>query len=189
MKNIPNAITIGRILLTPVVLVLLFTDSLGGRTGALVVFVLAAISDYYDGKLARSYKAGSRLGQFLDPFADKVLVLGTFVAFAVLTPRIVPWWGIVLIAARDAFVTGLRAWMEARGRSLRTLPVAKAKTTVQLVFLIAMLTIWAAARAPGTLRDVARWALDGPLLRYAMILVVLFTVWTGVVYLIKREEG
>jgi CDP-diacylglycerol--glycerol-3-phosphate 3-phosphatidyltransferase len=189
MKNVPNAITISRILLTPVVLALLFTDTFGGRLGALVVFIVAAISDYYDGKLARSFKAGSRLGQFLDPFADKVLVLGTFAALAILIPRVVPWWAVVLIAARDFLVTGLRTWHEANGRTLRTMRLAKAKTTVQLVFLIATLVLLTATEMNGVIQSTARWVMNSPIPWYLMLFVVLFTVWTGVVYLFRGEES
>lgn len=190
MKYVPNALTIGRIILAPVVLAfLLFADSLGGRLVALALFVIAAISDYLDGKLARKLNVGSRLGQFLDPLADKILVIGTFIGLAILMPRLVPWWAVALIAARDAFVTGLRTWKESRGRSLRTLNVAKAKTTVQLVFLIATLIIWAAAAWDGILADYASLILDSSALWYAMLFVTAFTVWTGLVYLVKGEEG
>ncbi|MEZ4698903.1 MAG: CDP-diacylglycerol--glycerol-3-phosphate 3-phosphatidyltransferase [Rhodothermales bacterium] len=189
MKNVPNAITIARIVLTPVVLVLLFSESFAGRLGALLVFVIAAISDYYDGKLARSYAVRSRLGQFLDPFADKVLVLGTFAALALLIPHIVPWWAVALIAARDAMVTGLRAWHESRGRSLRTLPMAKAKTTVQLTFLIATLLLMTMTKVKGAVGEFADWLL-GSWIPYACLLfTVAFTVWTGIVYAMNREVG
>ena len=72
MKFVPNALTISRIVVTPILLVLLFWDTLVGQGSALVLFILAAISDYFDGKLARTYGVPTRLGQFLDPFADKV---------------------------------------------------------------------------------------------------------------------
>lgn len=189
MKNVPNAITIGRIILTPVVLVLLFTDSFEGRLGALAAFVIAAISDYFDGKLARSYKAGSRLGQFLDPFADKVLVLGTFIALAILVPHFVPWWAVALIAARDLLVTGLRMWHEANDRTLRTTSLAKAKTTVQLVFLIATLILLTAAKMTGVVQASAQWVLESPIPFGMMMIVVVFTVWTGIVYLFKGKEA
>ncbi len=183
MKHVPNAITISRIILTPVVLVLLFMDSFEAQLGALVVFVVAAITDYYDGKLARSMKVGSRLGKFLDPLADKILVLGTFISFSVLMPDIVPWWAVALIAARDALVTGLRTWHEAKGRSLRTMPLAKAKTTVQLVFLIGMLLLLTLSKMTGVFLEAGTWVLESPVPWWSMIIVVTFTVITGLAYL------
>ena len=175
--------------MTPLVLFLVFSDTFWGRTGALVIFILAAISDYYDGKLARRLAAGSRLGKFLDPLADKVLVLGTFIALAMLIPHIVPWWGVVLIALRDVSVTALRSWVESKGKSLRTLPVAKAKTTVQLTFLIGVLLVWALVLSNFGLEEMARGLIDGQILFFAMIAVVVITVWTGLVYFINREES
>lgn len=189
MKHVPNTLTIIRIVVTPVLLVLLLSGTFVGQLSALILFVLAAISDYLDGKLARVYKVGSRLGQFLDPFADKVLVLGTFAVLAYLLPTQVPWWGVALIALRDAGVTWLRSWAEARNRSLRTLGVAKAKTAVQLTFLITLLVFLAAEKMPGpaVVREVAAWVLNSPIVFVAMMLVVLFTLYTGVVYLFKQE--
>ena len=187
MKHVPNALTIGRIVVTPLVLVLLMTGTLWAQTGALVLFVAAAISDYFDGKLARTYGAGSRLGQFLDPFADKVLVLGTFTALAFLIPDVVPWWAVALIALRDLAVTGLRTWAEARGRSLRTLPMAKTKTTFQLTFLIATLVFLAFSKAPGVIGDIAAWWLGSIILFVLLMAVVVVTVATGVVYMVRQE--
>ncbi|GIV60911.1 CDP-diacylglycerol--glycerol-3-phosphate 3-phosphatidyltransferase [Rhodocaloribacter litoris] len=183
MKYVPNTLTIIRILITPVLLVLLMTNTLWGQVWALVLFVLASVSDYLDGKLARRYAVRSRFGQFLDPVADKVLVLGTFAGLALLVPKVVPWWGVALIAARDLFVTGLRSWAEAHGRSLRTLRVAKAKTTAQLVFIIAMLSVLVLAKVGGSPGALGRDILQTPVPFWLFLLVVLVTVLTGLPYL------
>lgn len=187
MKFVPNAITITRILVTPVLLVLLLSDTLLGQVWALGLFIFAAISDYLDGKLARSLQVGSRLGQFLDPFADKILVLGTFVALIVLIPEVVPWWGVVLIALRDVGVTGLRTWAESHGRSLRTLPSARYKTAVQLVFLIAVLVLLVAEKIPGELGQQAVWLLRSDIPFVIFLFVVAFTVVTGILYALRQE--
>ncbi len=187
MKNVPNALTISRIVLTPILLVLLFSGTLLGQVGALVLFILAALSDYLDGKLARSYGVRSRLGQFLDPFADKVLVLGTFIALSVMLPALVPWWAVALIALRDVAVTGLRMWVEAQGRTLRTIPMAKAKTSLQLVFLIGMLVLLAAQRLPGRLAELADGVLASAIPFVVLMVVVVVTVFTGVWYLLHQE--
>lgn len=187
MRHLPNVLTISRIIITPLMLVLLMTGTFYGRLWALVLFVYAAISDYYDGKLARSYDVKSRLGQYLDPLADKILVLGTFAAMAFIIPHIVPWWGVVLIALRDFMVTGLRTWAESRGRSIRTLGIAKAKTTVQLVFLIGMLVILTAERIRGPIGRFAEWLMDSPILYILFLGVVAFTFYTGVVYMMRQE--
>ena len=190
MNFVPNALTIGRIVVTPILLALLLTETLLGQVGALVLFLLAAISDYYDGKMARTYGAQSRLGQFLDPFADKVLVLGTLAVLAVMIPKIVPWWAVALIALRDVAVTMLRMWAESRGQSLRTVPMAKTKTTLQLVFLIGVLVVMAATKFPEMIASPARWVLEGEgyVIPLALLMaVVALTIFTGVWYLFNKE--
>lgn len=183
MKYVPNALTISRIVVTPLVLAALLTNTLWGHVSALILFVLAAISDYVDGRLAREYELHSRLGQFLDPFADKVLVLGTFVTLWWIVPEIVPWWAVVLIALRDALVTGMRTWAETHGRSIPTLRVAKWKTTVQLVFLIGMLVLFTTTKLPWeAVQEGGRWVLASSIPYLFMLFVVAFTVYTGVVY-------
>ena len=189
MKYVPNAITFARILITPVIVFLMFSEGFLAALGTLLLFVAAAISDYYDGKLARDYKVNSRLGQFMDPFADKVLVLGTFAALAWLMPATVPWWGVALIALRDVVVTILRSMAEARNEPLRTLPIAKAKTTVQLVFIIAMLLLLTLAEAGGQVQQVANWILESPIPYAMMLITVGFTVLTGLIYLLRREPA
>jgi CDP-diacylglycerol--glycerol-3-phosphate 3-phosphatidyltransferase len=182
-RYLPNILTVTRILLTPVVLLLLATQTLWAQAGALVLLMLAAVSDYLDGKLARDMNVHSRLGQFLDPLADKVLVLGTFATLAVVRPDTVPWWAVGLIALRDVVITALRAWAEARGESLQTLPLAKSKTVAQFFFLVTMLVLLTARQLPGPLERSATWMLDESLIPYALLMVVVaLTVATGALY-------
>lgn len=185
MKHLPNTLSVVRIALTPIVLVLLLTRSYQWQVLALILFALAALSDWLDGKLARTYQARSRLGQFLDPLADKVLVLSTFAVLPFLVPTVVPWWTVVLIALRDVVVTGLRTWSESHGDSLPTLQVARAKTLGQLIFLGFVLTLIVGARAPGPAGEAAERFLHGPVPYTALLIVVAFTVYTGVLYVVR----
>ena len=189
MRFVPNALTIFRIVLTPVLLLMLLAETLLGYAGALALFIIAAVSDYYDGKIAREYEAGSRLGQFLDPLADKVLVLGTFIVLSFMLPHIVPWWAVVLIALRDVAVTLLRTWSEARGRTLRTLPIAKWKTTVQLAFIIGLLCVLVAGQPemPRQVMLAAHWLLDSLIPFLVLMGVVILTVGTGAWYFFNQE--
>lgn len=189
MKFVPNALTIARIVLTPVLLLMLLSETLLGHVGALTLFVLAAISDYFDGKIARDYEVRSRLGQFLDPLADKILVLGTFAVLSFMLPDIVPWWAVVLIALRDLAVTLLRTWTESRGRTLRTLGIAKWKTTLQLAFLIGLLTVLVARQPemPQQIAAAAIWLLDSLIPFIVLMGVVALTVFTGVWYFFNQE--
>jgi len=189
VRYIPNALTVFRILLTPLVLVLCTIPTLAAQGTAVVVFMCASASDYYDGVLARRMGARSRLGQFLDPLADKVLVLSVFGMLAIEEPYIVPWWAVLLIAGRDVLVTALRSWAEAHGRTLRTFRIAKGKTLLQLAFLFGMLVLRAAAHLPPPVSDGARWLLrETAVPFFLLILVVAFTVGTGLLYLVASEE-
>lgn len=187
IRYVPNALTIARIMVTPVVLVLLLYNTLPTLVGALVLFILASISDYLDGHLARLYKVRSRIGQFLDPFADKVLVLGTFATLSFMFPLLVPWWAVLLIALRDVGITVLRSWLKARGASLRTSTAAKWKTTFQLIFLIGMLLMLTLSKVPGPLGEGAVWVLNSAIPFVVLLVVVLVTLITGALYLVHIE--
>lgn len=186
MRYVPNALTIGRIALTPLVLLLLSWPTLAGQAGALVLFMAASASDYLDGRLARSYGARSRLGKFLDPLADKILVLGTFIMLSVMHPAVVPWWAVLLIAARDVIVTGLRTRAEAAGRTVQTLPLAQAKTMAQLLYLVSMLALLTATHVPGAVQEPARWLLGSAVPVVLLLLVVALTLFTGALYLFPQ---
>jgi len=189
MKYVPNTLTITRILVTPVLLVLLFSDTLTGYAWAFGLFVFASISDHYDGKLARRYEVESSFGKYLDPLADKVLVLGTFIVLIFVLPELVPIWAVSLIALRDIAVTGLRSWVRrTKNRSLRTIRIAKAKTTVQLTYLIGTLLLLTLSRIPGAIGHQATAILGGDFLYWLLIVVALVTVATGIVYFVKVNE-
>ena len=189
MKFVPNALTISRIVLTPVVLWLLLTGKLVGQVWALALFILAAMSDYLDGHLARSLGARSRLGQFLDPLADKILVIGTFVVLAILMPYVVPWWAVAVIVLRDAAVTALRTRVETQGRSVKTSNAARLKTAAQLTFLIGMLVLLIAAKIPGVIGRFAQQAVESQIPYAILIVVVLITVGTGLQYMTGHKSS
>lgn len=203
MKHLPNALTIARIAVTPVFLVLLLSGTLTGQLVAAVLFILAAITDWLDGKVARHYGVRSRLGQFLDPLADKVLVLGAFFAFLFLPAdaagqRLAEpwwWWAVGLIALRDVAVTALRAWAERRGRSIQTRYAAKLKTTVQLTFLIAVLVFLVASKLVrfdgwvGELGALASSVLYGPVTDVLLLVTVVLTLWTGARYFVRHQPA
>lgn len=187
MHYLPNVISGARILLMPAILVCLFSGTFGGLTAALVLFVVTAASDYFDGMLARSYALSTRVGRFLDPMADKVLVLGLFVGLAVKLPELVPWWAVALIAARDFGVTSLRMWAEANGRSIRTQAGAKVKTTFQLGYLAAMLALLASAEITGSVGATAAWLLSTKIPFFALLLIVVVTLYTGAMYFLRTD--
>ena len=183
LRYIPNLLTVGRILVTPLLLVLLSVQSQAGQMSAVFLFVLASLSDYYDGVLARRFGVRSRLGQYLDPLADKVLILGTFIALALEAPDLVPWWAVMAIALRDVVVTIFRSWAEATGQMLPTYRMAKGKTMLQILFLFVILVLRAATHTSPPLQEAARWILyESQLPGLALIGVVGFTLATGALY-------
>src|SRR5690606_12787865 len=97
-STIPNVITVGRVILAPVVAFLVFVPSFGARLLAFILFVVAAVSDLWDGYLARKHGWISDFGKLMDPLADKLLLVATFVPFYILSHRAgpvgsLPYWG------------------------------------------------------------------------------------------------
>lgn len=139
--NLPNILTYGRIAAVPVVAGLLLWDTYGTRWAALAIFVLAAITDFLDGYLARLWQQQSSLGRMLDPIADKVLVAVVLLVLAA-SPILYGGhlWAAVIILSREVLVSGLREFLGELQVSVPVTRIAKWKTTVQLVaigFLIA----------------------------------------------------
>lgn len=134
--NIPNLITFIRIGLSPIFVIMMI---LGGYNliGALIILTIAAISDFYDGKLAREYKSVTKLGTFLDPLADKILLSATFLSFYVL--NLVPLWPIIIILFREFLITFLRITSIVKKQQMDTLYIGKIKTTVQFVAIYLMI--------------------------------------------------
>lgn len=125
MTTLPNMLTLFRIFLTPVFIIFLFYDHPHANLWALIVFIIASITDAYDGYYARKYNLVTPQGRFLDPLADKILVTSAFISFAVM--GLVEYWMVALIIFRDLFVTGLRMAMEYRGLTMLTSKIAKLK--------------------------------------------------------------
>ena len=142
--NLPNALTVARIAVTPLVAILPFANTWGLRLVAFVLFALAGLTDYVDGKLARSRKEETNLGKLLDPLADKLLLVGTLVPMYLLAPRFpfltsfgdvgLPWWIVAIVLGREAFMTVFRQAAARRGVVIAAIGPAKWKTGFQLVW-------------------------------------------------------
>lgn len=139
--SLPNILTYGRIALVPVVVACLVADDLVYRWVALALFIAAAITDFFDGYLARAWGQQSALGRMLDPIADKLLVASCLLAFGV-EGTLKGWslWAAVVILCREILVSGLREFLAELRVSVPVTRLAKWKTTAQLVaigFLVA----------------------------------------------------
>ncbi len=187
--NLPNFLTVLRIGLTPLFLLLLFADVWYWKSMAFVVFALASLTDFYDGKLAREGDQVTTLGRFLDPLADKVLVTSALIAFVF--DRMVNLWLVVPIVARDVLITGMRLYGLSRGRQMATSRLAKWKTAVQLFAVVLLLFII------GLQELMARFFADDPffldgeklytLANGLMAAVLLLTVLSGVHYAFRAN--
>lgn len=139
--NVPNILTYGRIVAVPVVAGLLMWDTFTARWIALAIYIAAAITDFFDGYLARKWQQQSSLGRMLDPIADKVLVA---VVLLVLSASPILYgghlWAAIIILSREVLVSGLREYLGELQVSVPVTKIAKWKTTAQLLaigFLIA----------------------------------------------------
>jgi CDP-diacylglycerol--glycerol-3-phosphate 3-phosphatidyltransferase len=188
--NIPNAITASRILLTPVFLWLLLSgDGVMVQISA-AVFLIAAVSDWYDGWYARRYNMLSPFGTFFDPLADKILVGAGLFAFAAL--GVLELWMVCVIVARDVVTTLLRVVADRRGQPIVTSRLAKWKTAMQLVFLWYIVLVWtlrniewiARGIAPETFNMLLSWGVVQP----TMIALVILSIVTASVYLIENRH-
>jgi CDP-diacylglycerol--glycerol-3-phosphate 3-phosphatidyltransferase/cardiolipin synthase len=140
--NLPNILTFGRVLIVPMVVACLFwPDEFSLRWTALALFTAAAVTDFFDGYLARIWDQQSALGRMLDPIADKLLVSAVLMIL-VADGTIKSWsvWAAIVILCREILVSGLREFLAELKVSLPVSKIAKWKTTVQLIalgFLIA----------------------------------------------------
>lgn len=200
--NLPNRLTFARIILIPFFLVFLhvrhFTEHVtwvaAAYWTALAIFIVAAITDYLDGAIARKHNIVTSFGQLFDPLADKLLTMSAFVAFVELIgpnqKPIFPAWAIIVILAREFLVTGLRSLAMAHGRVMFADKWGKQKTIFQLVGIITILLAIAvretvvAAAVSTDLLDV--WL--PVLFRVILAVIVGLTAASGIVYLVKNWD-
>jgi CDP-diacylglycerol--glycerol-3-phosphate 3-phosphatidyltransferase len=160
--NLPNAITIGRIFLVPLLVVVLMTNqkdmNLFGVSkeilGALI-FAVASLTDWLDGYVARRRKQVTGLGQWMDPLADKLLVTAAFVSLVYL--ELAPAWMVVVILGREFFVTVLRSIAHARGQALPASALGKVKMVAQVAAILILILGEGHVRGFFVLGQVALW--------------------------------
>lgn len=138
MFNLPNILTVVRIILVPVFAVLVFQRSWGTYLAALIVFCVAAYTDRLDGKLARKYGAVTNFGKIADPFADKALMLTAFVILSLVQGLF--WWFTIGVAVREIAVTLLRFVLLRQGKVLPASMGGKLKTSLQMLLVVMMMT-------------------------------------------------
>lgn len=135
--TLPNILTALRILLAPLFYILFAVITPPVYGWAVIVFVIAAITDWYDGYFARLLGKMTPFGAFFDPLADKILMAFALVAFAV--KDLIPFWCVILIIIRDIYLTVLRVYADANRQPLKTSMIAKYKTFFQMLFICYLL--------------------------------------------------
>lgn len=129
--NVPNALTLFRIFLVPFLVVVLLTKFSGSEYAGLTIFLVAAITDFFDGYFARRYNKITKLGALLDPMADKLLMSAAFISLVEL--GLARAWMIVIIIGREFAVDGLRSIAAQQGVTIAASPLGKTKTVSQVI--------------------------------------------------------
>lgn len=164
-----NKLTLCRVVMIPIFLVLLYVDFTGHLWAALAVFILASVTDFIDGYVARHYNQITDFGKFMDPLADKLLVMSAMAWFVEVAWM--PAWAFFVVIARELAVTGLRLVAVEQGRVIAAAKSGKVKTACTMVGIILMLIF------PNvTLRLVC----------VAVILVT--TIYSGIEYFVKNKD-
>ena len=135
--NLANRLTMSRILLTFVFMFFLFCNGLWAKVISLVVFILAALSDYFDGMIAQRRNMVTDFGRLMDPIADKILVLAAFAAFVQL--QLIDAWMFVIIVSREILITSMRLFALNKGKVLSAARAGKHKTVLQMVVIFTIL--------------------------------------------------
>ena len=164
-----NKLTLCRVVMIPIFLVLLYVDFTGHLWAALAVFILASVTDFIDGYVARHYHQITDFGKFMDPQADKLLVMSAMAWFVEVAWM--PAWAFFVVIARELAVTGLRLVAVEQGRVIAAAKSGKVKTACTMVGIILMLIF-----PNATLRLVC----------VAVILVT--TIYSGIEYFVKNKD-
>ena len=171
MLNLPNLLTIFRILLVPILVVVLLTELAGKEFIGLGLFLLAALTDFLDGFIARRRKQVTRLGKLLDPAADKILTSAAFISLVGL--GLAPAWMVVVVVAREFAVSALRSLAASQNLVLAASASGKIKTVTQIV-AISLLIVSDQLGSFKLLAPIALW------------IAVVATIYSGVEYFIMH---
>jgi len=198
--NLANKLTLLRIASVPFLILFMYLDNFWTRVAALVIFVLAALTDSVDGIIARRYNTVTTFGKFLDPLADKLLVSAALVSFVGLREVHIPSWMVVLIISREFIISGLRSLAATKAVIISAGVSGKFKTTSQMVSIITILVILVVNSAlwhyyhlrPQELLFFSGWkfALGWFLVKlpfWLMLLATILTIYSGLIYLNQHK--
>lgn len=185
--NWANRLTLGRLLLTVLFVAALNSQWQYGRTCALVIFLMAGVTDFIDGEIARRYEWVTNFGKLMDPLVDKIMMAAAFISLVPL--KAIPAWAATTVVARDFLITGLRMMASSKGHVLPAERLGKQKTSWQVItviFFLALLSMHELRYANETSTWWFRaWHEAGPILVW---ITVALTVYSGLGYMWRHRE-
>lgn len=188
--NTPNKLTVIRVILIPVFMALYLIEGMGTLTLAFLVFLAAAITDHYDGKLARENNQVTTFGKLMDPIADKLLIFGALLCFMQRGTGHINSWIIMVILLREFLVTGVRMLAMGENNVIAASIWGKAKTVSQFVLVIAVMVfefITMCFEFMPFSTEIIAYIMD--ILTYIMVAVsVILTIFSGFDYVWKNKS-
>ena len=182
--TLPNQLTVLRIILSPVFLFLFLSDVVWMKQLSVIVYIIAALSDWYDGWLARKFNYITSWGKFWDPLADKILTSFAFIGFTII--KLIPLWMVIIIVGRDVLVTLLRVFADLKNYSFSTSYYAKWKTMLQMIFLYYLLILFVAQNSPdinSKYGELISILLNNQLVYFVALFITLITLHSGILYI------
>ena len=185
--NWANRLTLGRLALTILFVAALNSSWQYGRTAALLIFLIAGVTDFVDGEIARRYGIITNFGKLMDPLVDKIMMAAAFISLVPL--KVIPAWAATTVVARDFLITGLRLMASAKGRVLPAERLGKQKTSWQIITVIFFLALFSANELRYADNSATWWlrARDeaGPILVWTMVAL---TVYSGLGFTWRHRE-
>ena len=185
--NWANRITLSRLALTVLFVVSLNSSWQYARTTALVIFLIAGLTDFIDGEIARRYGIITNFGKLMDPLVDKIMLAAAFISLVPL--KAVPAWAATTVVARDFLITGLRLMASAKGQILPAESLGKQKTSWQVITVLFFLGLFSASELrfanQGSVWWLRAWNQAGPILVWV---TVALTIYSGLGYAWRHRE-
>lgn len=187
--NLPNKLTIARVILTFVFMFFLFAHGFSVKLVAFFVFTAAALTDFYDGRIARRRNLVTDFGRLMDPIADKILVLAAFLAFVEL--KIIPAWMVMVIIARESLITGLRLLAANKNIIIAASGSGKHKTVSQMVSIFVILIFLVFKEAAEKYFNFYNIGLENKIytgIYWLMMVTIALTIISGLAILWKNKS-
>lgn len=186
--TVANILTLSRFFIAPIFLVCILSGRPWGMDAAILLFLVGALTDYFDGLTARALNEESEIGQYLDPLADKVLTTSAWIAFWMVD--VMPLWMVIVIIVRDFGTTVLRSIATSREHHFHTSRSAKWKTFVQMCFIVyALALLWLLHSSFINIdRDSVRALLYSPSTYGVILAITLFTLYTFFEYVVVNRR-